>query len=298
MAITLVEVAEVPGDLNKLTKDLSEAVTQTAAPAEPAKKAEQPPQHTQQPAPFDGVELPEKLKGKSPAEIADMYRNLESAYGRMANDLGTQRKLTDRLLDLKRADDLNRNQPEPVKVDRAKLLEDPTAELDRFIAAREASRETETAQRLTNMEQGLAQKDFMTKHPDAHDVGKDPAFVQWISASPFRQRMAAQAYNGDWGVADELMSDFKAARPASPSVEQQQQQNTQEKQQAASQQGLEGARNASLESTTTGTDSTGKAGKVYRRVDLMELRLKNPETYHDPAFQDEILRAYAQGRVK
>lgn len=292
MTVSLVDtIAEVPGNLTQLEADLKAATTVPLAPAKDESAA------VVQPVVDDSI-LPDKLKGKSLAEIADMYRNLESAYGRQSNDLGTQRKLTDRLLDLKREEDLTRNNPqaEPVKVDRAKLLEDPTAELDRFIASRDATRETESSQRLTRIEGTLAQQQFVGKHPDYAAVASDPGFVSWVQSSQFRLRIAQQAYAGDWGAADELVSEYKDRQktttvvpPVSggkPPVEE------------ATKAGLEAARGAALESSAAAGENTGKSGKQYRRTDLMELRLRKPDTYYDPAFQDEILKAYSEGRVK
>jgi len=45
------------------------------------------------------------------------------------------------------------------------------------------------------------------------------------------------------------------------------------------------------------TSSEATAGKkIYRRADLIRLRTNDPERYD--ALQDEILEAYAEGRVK
>jgi hypothetical protein len=45
---------------------------------------------------------------------------------------------------------------------------------------------------------------------------------------------------------------------------------------------------------TAGTGETSK--KVYRRADLIRLRLENPDRYD--ALSDEIMKAYSEGRVK
>jgi hypothetical protein len=59
----------------------------------------------------------------------------------------------------------------------------------------------------------------------------------------------------------------------------------------------EGARKASLEGGS-GNDAAAPTGKVYRRADLIRLKMEKPQVYEDPGFQAEILLAYAQGRVK
>jgi hypothetical protein len=293
MSVNLVEIAEVPGDLGAIEKSLADAVIVNSAASKAAEgKNDEPSKGSQQE--IDAAEaaaLPAKLKGKSLAEIAEIYSNLESAYGRMANDLGTQRKLTDRLLDLKRTDDLSREQPAKPVVDRSKLLEDPTAELDRFLTTREATRESETSQRLAQMEASLAQAQFSAKHPDYAAIASAPEFAEWVRGSAFRTRVATAAYQGDWSAADELLSEFKA-RKAAPAA-------SEKPADKADESGVEAARKAALE--TAGGSSGGKqdgGGKVYRRSDLMALRVNKPDVYYNDDFQSEILRAYAEGRVK
>lgn len=289
MKISMIEeIDTIKPDVKAIETALAEAV---AAPAkdEGTKPADQQQKPVDDRLPADDS-VPAKLRGKTAAELAQLYQNLESSYGRMANDLGQQRKLTDRLLDLKRAEDLKQNSPEPPKVDRSRLLEDPTAELDRFITARESTRESEATQRLQQIESSLAAREFVSKHPDYEEIGADPGFAEWINRSAFRQRAAATAYNGDWQAADELMSEYKAVRPAKTT-------DTTTTAADAAKAGVEAARAASLESGTGAGGNSGSA-KTYRRVDLMELRLTKPDTYYDPAMQAEIMKAYAEGRVK
>ena len=129
MAITLVEAEEdVAGNLSQVEKDLRESIAareaggNAPAPDEPVKTK------SVRTVEVNDEELPENLRGKSVADIVRAYQESQSTIGRMANDLGTQRKLTDRLLDLKRESDLSGNGRvrEPVKVNSTELLDDPT----------------------------------------------------------------------------------------------------------------------------------------------------------------------------
>ena len=121
--VGIVEIEEVPGNIVQLEKDLAEAVIQPANSESPAPAAA---------TPAGDERLPPKLRGKKLEDIVDMYTNLESQMGRMANDLGQQRKLTDRLLDLKRETDLQSQTPPRVDLKGADLLENPTEALDRL----------------------------------------------------------------------------------------------------------------------------------------------------------------------
>ena len=204
----------------------------------------------------------------------------------MANDLGTQRKLTDQLLDLKRDMDLQSNAEAQVTVDTAELLNDPTQALDSYLAQREARITSSYDERLAQMEAKLQADKFMQKHPDFMETGQSEEFREWATASPVRNKAATLAANGDWDAADALLQEYKAERKAKPAPDTD----------AAGKAGIEAARKVSLESAAS--EGSSSSGKVYRRADLIELKLRKPSVYGDPAFQAEILKAYSEGRVK
>jgi hypothetical protein len=272
----LVDPDDNGGDLSKLEKDLHEAVSTQKDP----KKGKA--------ADASEEEVPVKLRGKSLSEVAEMYANLESAYGRMANDLGTQRKMTDRLLDLKRETDLSNNSStKKVEIKSSELLENPTEALEKFTAARESKNES----RLQEMEQRLAQSQFIAQHPDYQEVAADTGFADWVRASPIRTRAAQAAHNGDWGVASELLHEYKAGRKVAKAPADDEEVETED---AA----RKGAQKASLESGSQGSSGVSKKGKVYLRRDLMRLRAERPEVWENEDFQREIISAYNEGRVK
>lgn len=282
---SLVDVVTEVGNLSRIEQDLSEAVTSRLS----ATSGEQDGNESSD---EDG-DLPTKLRNKSKREIAEMYQNLETLHGRTANDLGQQRQLTDRLLDLKRNTDLETNSPEkkPVKVDisSAELLEKPTEALERFASARESALVSQVNDRLNRLEQATIAREFAQKHPDVQDVAKSPDFVEWVKQSPTRSRAANLASQGDYGAADDLITEFKSGRS----------QKTEDTKKVQSD-SLRAAREASLESGASNSVETGnkKSGKVYSRADLMRLKLENPDKYYDESYQTEILSAYAEGRVK
>lgn len=285
---SLVDVAVEVGNLSRIEKDLSEAVAATHIEQTDEQKLEA--DNSANAEDF----LPSKLRGKSLREVAEMYQNLESLNGRMANDLGQQRNLTDRLLDLKRNEDLGRNggvqQPAKVEVNPAELLEKPTETLERFASAREAALVSQVTDRLNRVERAVLEREFNTKHPDVTAVAKSDEFTTWVRQSPTRQRAANAAASGDYGAADDLLTEFKAGKQAG---------QKQETRQVQQKDNLDAARSASLESGSNGSnaDST-KKGKIYNRSDLMRLKLENPDKYYDEGYQAEIMRAYAEKRVK
>lgn len=279
----LVDTDTTGGNLSQLEKDLSQAVTARSEGAKPSKKEKKE-------EPVEDDSLPVKLRGKTPQQIAEMYANLESAYGRMANDLGTQRQMTDRLLDLKRSTDLSNNgKPTKVEIKSAELLDDPTAALERFNADRDAKSE----QRLAEMEGKLAAQAFISQHPDYAQIAADQNFHNWVANSPIRARAANAAKNGDWSSASDLLSEWKANKSVKVKTDDDEQDDDPEAAARAE------AAKASLESGSQGSPSGGKkGGKIYRRADLMRLKAERPDTYYGDEFQSEILRAYAENRVK
>jgi hypothetical protein len=268
-----------PGDLNQLQKDLQEAVTLSGATQKAVSEQDDASSNT--PA------VPDKFKGKSREDIVDMYQDLHSQYGRMANDLGTQRKLTDRLLDLKRTEDLSNNSgPALPQIKSDELLDSPAAAIDKVVNARLDVERQRLNDRLGQLEANMAQERFVTKHPDYQSVADSSDFVAWVKGSPFRQRVAAQASQGDYLAADEILSEYKASRkrPGANDAS-----STDDK--------LEAARKAALEGGSTPEGKAG-TGKVYRRADLIRLKVEKPRVYSDPQFQAEIMKAYAEGRVR
>ena len=276
----VVDPSNDPGDIEGLQKDLQEAVTMDAPVSEEK-------DHT----PADnrvgdehGTGLPPKYEGKTIQDVIDMHKNLESAYGRMANDLGTQRKLTDRLLDLKRTDDLSQNSPEPLpEVSSTDLLDNPTQALDTYLGAREQRVAADTEARLSGIESTLAQDKFNSKHPNYEVTANSPEFAAWVNLSPLRVRVAQQAIDGDFNAADELLDEYSLATT----------------QVATKDKPLEEARQAGLTSSQASPESAAQSGKkTYRRADLIRFKLEHPEQYADSGYQKEILAAYAEGRVK
>ena len=285
--MSLVDVTETH-DLTQLEKDLTEAVTATPAPdgqapTEDASNDDRP----------DWIE--EKFWTGSVEGSAEKqhsaYMSLQSAHGRMANDLGTQRKLTDRILNLeeKRHNDLEVNTPaDELTISGADLLDKPAETLERYLSARDAGSQDATSIRLAELEGELAQNKFVARHADFNDVANSTEFSTWVNQNQYRLNLANAARENNWEAASILLDEFKATRPAPAGDE------TVDDNSAPNL--TEEARQAGLESTSS-SDST-VSRKIYSRAALMQLRVEKPNTYADPAFQEEIMLAYSEGRVK
>jgi hypothetical protein len=112
----------------------------------------------------------------------------------------------------------------------------------------------------------------------------DPKFAEWIQASKIRTQLFVQAdQQYDPEAADELFTLWKERQGV---VNQ-----TVNAEKAARKQQVQAA---STGSARGNPDSNPR--KIYRRADIIKLMKTDPDRYQ--AMSDEIMQAYAEGRVK
>lgn len=226
------------------------------------------------------VSIPDKYRGKSVEDIVRMHQEAEKLIGKQAQEVGEVRRLADELLKQQLA---QKPQAQPKEEPEVELdfFEDPKLAVQKAVASHPDVLAAKQA--AAQMKQIQTQAMLAKKHPDFADVVRDGDFVEWIKASPLRLNLFAMADSQyDFTAADELISTFKQIRGAK------QTQVTDNAKQT---------RDAQMKTAMVNTAGTGETSKkVYRRADLIRLRLENPDRYD--ALQDEIMRAYAEGRVK
>ncbi len=223
-------------------------------------------------------EVPDKYRGKSLEDIIRMHQEAEKLIGKQAQEVGEVRKLADELLKQQLSTTQQATTKEETEVD---FFEDPKkAVLNAVEKHPDVLAAKEAALRLKRME---AQARLQAKHPDLSDVVQNSDFVEWVKASPMRMKMYAEAdANFDTEAADELLSTFKELK------------NVRQKQ---SKQDGDVLREQNLKAASVDVGGTGESSKkVYRRADLIRLRMTDPSRYE--ALSDEIMRAYAENRVK
>lgn len=221
-------------------------------------------------------ELPSKFRGKSAAEIARMHEEAEKLIARQGQEVGEIRKLADELIKsqlVKKPDAVE----QPKEVD---FFENPQEAIRRAVEANPKVLAAE--QYAVQAQRQLAQQALMQKHPDMFAVVQDPEFQKWVGSSRVRQQLFQRADAYDAESADELISTFKELRGSKV-------------QQVVKADKV--ARDATLKTASVDTGGTGETGKkVYRRADLINLRITNPAKYD--AMQEEISAAYREGRIK
>jgi hypothetical protein len=231
--------------------------------------------------------LPEKFANKSVHDVAKMYQQLESKMGEQGDLIGKQTQELNHLRHTLDAFAL-RNQgqsqePEEKPIEEADFFSDPQTTVNRAIEqhpalqqAQDMAKKMAYAQSLTTLQQ---------RHPDLKEIVSSDDFKKWITSSPNRvQRYQKADQYGDVNEADDLITTYKEVKQ----VEKQAKAVGQKAQKQA-------VKNAST-GAVRGNSDARSSKKIYWVHDLAELYKTDQARYE--AMGDEILRAYAEGRVR
>jgi hypothetical protein len=233
-------------------------------------------------------ELPEKYKGKSASQIAKMHQEAEKLIGRQANEVHEVRSLADQLLK-QQLESNKRVQQQPIEESLEEdFFADPKQAVNRQVEKHPAV--IEARQAALEMKKMRTAQQLSTKHPDFVTIAQDNGFQDWVKSSAIRLNLFAKAdAEYDFEAADELLSTYKEIKQIK--AQQVVQQTAQSNEVEAN------AQKAAMKAATVDVGGTGETSrKVYRRADLIKLRMTDPDRYEQMA--DEIMDAYATGRVK
>ena len=227
-------------------------------------------------------DVPEKYRGKSAKEIARMHQEAEKALGRQGSEVGELRRLVDDFIKAQTVTKTQQQAPAEDDVDDVDFFADPKAAISKAIEKHPKIRAAEEL--ILSSKKAEALNTLKTQHPDFQDIVQSTDFAEWIGKSKVRQELflrADQAY--DFDAANELLSTYKERKAV---VE-----KTKAVEQVERKQAIKAA---SMGSGKGSSESIGK--KTYRRADIIDLMMRNPDRY--AALSDEIMTAYAEGRVK
>ena len=223
-------------------------------------------------------ELPDRYRNKSLEDIVKMHQEAEKVIGRQAQEVGEVRKLADELIKQNLG---AKSQPVEKEEPEVDFFEDPKKAIQKTIETHPdvlAARDASAQFRLLQAKQKLAQT-----HPDYEQVVQNEDFANWVKSSPVRIGLYAKAdAEADFDAANELLSTYKELRGV----------RTKQVEQQAS-----ATRQQTMKAAQVDSGGTGESSKrVYRRADLIRLKMTDPARYD--ALSDEIMAAYAEGRVK
>ena len=229
-------------------------------------------------------ETPSKYKGKSVAEIIKMHQEAEKLIGKHAQEVGEVRKLADELIK-RQLDTPTKEEVKATEEDEIDFFADPekavNKKIDKHPAIQEAKQQTLQLKQMQTMNR--LQQDF----PNFMQTVADPEFVEWIKGSTVRIQLFNQANaNYDFDSAAELLQTWNYVKPkAAPKQEAPQE--------------VRQAQKVAIQQATVdvgGSSQNVNSTKVFRRADLIRLQIQDPDRY--AAMQDDIMAAYAEGRVK
>lgn len=228
--------------------------------------------------------IPEKYRGKSVEEIVKMHQEAEKLIGRQANEVHEVRSLADQLL--KQQLDSKAREAKPIEESlEDDFFADPASAVNRQVEKHPAV--IEARQAALEMKRMKTAQQLSHKHPDFATIASDAGFQDWVKSSAIRLNLFAKAdAEFDFESADELLSTYKELKQIK--------QQTQNVQTAAVE---NKAQEQAMRAATVDVGGAGETSrKVYRRADLIKLRMTDPERYMQ--LSDEIMDAYATGRVK
>ena len=228
-------------------------------------------------------DVPDKFKGKSVEDVIESYINLEKESGRKANELGDLRKLTDQILQQQVTQPVAPVAPaENINVvGFDDFVEDPAAAVNRVVADNPRLQALEAS--LQNQNRDAAHARMIQNHPDADEVVASSGFQSWVQADPSRVSNLNRAHTElDIGTATDMLSLYKQTQKVAT------EEAVTERDSIAKSQLKDAVVETGVVSNTT--------KKVYRRADLINLKIHDPERY--TAMSDDITKAYAEGRIK
>jgi hypothetical protein len=261
-------LTEEVSDVNELDNDISQVEENVQ---------EAPEQSSQQ----DDDDVPEKYRGKTPKEIARMHMEAEKALGRQGSEVGELRRLVDDFIKSQAVNKQTQQQAPEDDVDEVDFFADPNSAINKAIAKHP---KVKAAEELTlNMKKAEALATLKAEHPDFTNIIQTQEFADWIGKSKVRQELYVRADQAfDFDAANELLTTWKERQSV---VE-----RTKEVEKIERKQAVKAASTGSAK----GSGETSK--KTYRRADIIDLMVRDPDRYQ--TLEPEIMKAYSEGRVK
>jgi|TARA_R110000764_G_scaffold42445_3_gene95689 hypothetical protein len=228
--------------------------------------------------------IPEKYAGKSNEDLVEMHQNVEKMMSKQSNEVGEQRKLIQSLMDAQNKA-LETALPKEESVDfEQDFYSDPADAVNKAIENHPELIEARQERKISAQKQQVSVLE--KAYPDWQTKIATSEFQKWVGESEIRTEMFKKAdseYRPDYAI--ELFDMYDKVNMIDKTKQVQQEETAK--------------RDKALKATTTENRSTSDTlggKKVYRRADLIQLQVSDPNRYE--ALQDEIYSAYQEGRVK
>jgi hypothetical protein len=222
-------------------------------------------------------DLPEKYRGKSAKEIAEMHQQAERLIGKQGSEVGELRKVVD---DFISTQTLKESQTAETPVTSDEFYENPQKNVNKQIDSHPAIKEAKKA--AQEMKRTATLTRLNSEYPDLEATVQDPNFAEWIKSSRVRSELYNRAeVEFDYDSAKELLSNWSDKKERVAKV--------------AETSKID--KDNQLKAASVGSKGNNEpvSKKKYRRSDIIKLMQTDPDKYD--ALSDEIMLAYQEGRV-
>ena len=257
-----------------------------AKPAESNADGQTKPEKKVQAPAEQSTELPEKYRGKTAAEIAEMHRNSESRLGQLQNEVGQLRGLVSDLSVLQRPSvDSSTDVEESVDVSSEDLLADPVSAVRKIVQPdfdkRDRKAQATTTETLVQTENAALLQDF----------GDIDAIVSTEEFQKFATRTNSRKMDFNTAANGEGLDQVRAARRLLEDYKDFQEQAAPKNQEPTP---TEKARSVATQRSNTGAPISTKP-QIFES-DVIALINSDPAKYRSPSYQSELMAAIKEGR--
>lgn len=230
--------------------------------------------------------IPIKYRGKSVEEVIKMHQEAERWAQTQAEEVGFARKMAEAAAKRLESEGVTHSKRDEADADESSVefFADPRKAVENAVSNHPAIQEAKQANESSRNERA---KERVTKAiGDPQELMADPEFIPWLQQNPYRVQSLRHAdANADADAAIEIFGNFKAYRDSKASENEHTKQELKQKTQSSKNAGI----------VDGGTSGEKQTGKIYRRADLIRLQNTDPDRYE--RLENEIIKAYSEGRV-
>ena len=222
-------------------------------------------------------DLPEKYKGKTAKEIAEMHQQAEKLIGKQGSEVGELRKVVDDFISTQTS---KASQTEVEETSPEDYLDNPQKHVNKQIDSHPAIKEAQDAAKQMKRTATLTR--LNAEYPEVEKIVQDPNFAEWINGSKVRSELYNRAeVHFDYDSAKELLTNWTDKQERIAKV----------------QETSKIDKDNQLKAASVGSKGNNEpvSKKKYRRSDIINLMQTDPDKYD--ALSDEIMLAYQEGRV-
>jgi hypothetical protein len=231
--------------------------------------------------------LPEKYKGKTAEEIAEMHMNSEKRLGQIQNELGNMRGLVSDLAQVQRPAEPLTEATETVDVSGDDLINNPVETIRKVVQQDLNAVRAEQDKLLQQKQVEQETQALLSEYGDVETITSSTEFQDFATRTPSRQADLNTAAQG------EGLEQVHAARRLL--------ENWKDFQASLAPQSNEAQPTPVEQARAVANEGAGASGKLVGKdqvyeADVIALIQSDPAKYRSPSFQAELMSAIKEGR--